>query len=83
MKRMKIKNISKPARLILYIGLPLVVISLFYILYTLEGATPDNISWIFVKCIDMLEYAMMSLTLVVGGAFLADSVATRRPRRRE
>ena len=74
----KIKKLSLPALLILYIGLPLVIISLFYILYTLNSATPDNISWIFVKCIDMLEYAMMSLTLVVGGAFLADAVATRR-----
>jgi len=59
-----------PHTLILHIGLPLIILTLTYI--ALCAATPetflDSALTVHRRCVTMLEHALMSLTLTIGGS---------------
>ena len=71
-RRIKIEPVSTLALWIIKIGMPIISLVFFYILYRLQSANADSMAWEYVRCLSMLEYAMMSFTLVFCGAIIAD-----------
>ena len=62
---------------ILYIGLPLMTIVFGYILFSLINAHAESSAWLYNSGYEMLEYAVMSLTLILCGSIVAD-IAEKR-----
>lgn len=74
--KIKLPDVKKLPQLILKIGLPLIVFSLLYIVFYTYTNSGDPIETVttFKQTIAMLEHVLMSLTLIVGGAFLANTI---------
>ena len=61
---------------ILRIGLPLAAAAMFYIYITVF--TADRFTFTtMIRTVSMIEHVLMSLTLIIGGAFLASTVSER------
>lgn len=71
-------RISRGAYLVLSFGLPPVVFELLFLLFSFLRDRARNAVFALHYYPMMLEYIMMSLTLVVIGAFLFEYVSVRR-----
>ena len=70
--KIKLPLLSKLSIGILKIGLPLIALLFFYILFQLIF-TPENAkAWVLYCINDRLEYVFMSFTLIVCGALFVD-----------
>ena len=63
---------SKLAGTILKIGLPLISAVFLYILFYVLNTPISERSWICSVSYEMLEYAVMSFTIILCGAILSD-----------
>ncbi len=70
--KFKITPIKKLPQLILMIGLPLMAAVFSYILYYLLSTPVNERAGEFYTVCTMLEYAYMSLTLLICGALVVD-----------
>lgn len=70
-------HIDKKSLQILQLGLPFVLAALIYTVYYLLGAESGSYYIIMNIGKQLLEHAMMSLTLLVGGALLFDYAIKR------
>jgi len=70
-------HIDKKSLRILQLGLPFVLAALIYTVYYLLGAESGSYYIIMNIGKQLLEHAMMSLTLLVGGALLFDYAIKR------
>ncbi len=77
-RRIKTEPLSNLALWIIKIGMPIISLVFFYILYRLQSADANRMAWEYVRCLSMLEYGMMSFTLVFCGAILADFAEKRK-----
>ena len=77
--KIKITPFTKVSSLIIKIGMPVIALVFFYILHTVTSATDNDRAWVFASAYSMLEYALMSFTLVFCGALLAD-ISEKRER---
>lgn len=74
----ELKPISKVAEYILRVGLPLMLIVFFYILHRMLTVSESERAWLFQSIPEMVEYGLMSLTIIVCGAVVADFAAGKR-----
>jgi hypothetical protein len=63
--------------LIFKIGLPAVILLLIYIIYFRMSAKPDDLLYITRELHSMLEYVLMSLVILCGGAAAFESVTRK------
>ena len=70
--KIKITPLSKLSLMILKVGMPLISVVFFYILYELLSASANEMGWEFVRAVSMLEYALMSFVIIFCGALLVD-----------
>lgn len=77
--RFKLPDVKNLPRIILKIGLPVIVLTLIYIVsYTYLQSTEPIKSFTALKQTPvMLEHVFMSLTLILGGALLANTIQER------
>lgn len=75
--KIKLPDVKNLPRVILKTGLPVIVIALLYIaFYTyLNSLDPINSITTLKQSSAMLEHVLMSLTLILGGAFLANTIS--------
>lgn len=66
------KELVRGANFILRIGLTVIAAELIYILVSLSSMNSYDAARLGLYIYSMLEYIMMSLTLIVGGALLFD-----------
>lgn len=76
-KKLKIRPLSRLSAYILHIGMPLMVLIFAYITAFLLNTPANERAWICYEAHSMLEHAIMSLTLILAGAFVAD-IAQKR-----
>lgn len=72
-RKIKIFPLSKVASMIIKIGMPIITLVFLYILHQLITAPINEREWIYALAPEMIEYAVMSFTLVFCGAFIADT----------
>ena len=72
-RKIKISGMSRISLLIMRIGLPIIAFVFIYILQLLICTPENERAWLYANAYTMLEYAVMSFTLVICGALLADS----------
>lgn len=72
-KKLVITPLSKLSAMIFKIGLPIITLVFLYILKLLIEAPENEIAWLLVSVPEMIEYAVMSYTLVFCGALIADA----------
>ena len=77
-RRIRITPISNLALWIIKIGMPIIALVFFYILYRLQSVNADQMAWEYVRILSMIEYGMMSFTIVFCGAILADFAEKRK-----
>jgi len=66
-----INEMNRISRIVLHTGLPLIAVNLLFIVIYM--ALPKWELWYIQRVVPaMLEYIMMSLTLIIGGALLID-----------
>lgn len=75
-------TLSREAERVLHIGLPIIVLELVFFLISLLRDRQNNALYVLYRYPIMLEYIMMSLTLVVIGAFLFDYLAKKQQKSR-
>lgn len=77
--KLKLPNVKNLPRMILKIGLPLIVLTLIYIVsYTyLQSVEPIKAFVALKQTPVMLEHVFMSLVLILGGALLANTIQER------
>lgn len=63
--------------LILKIGLPAIILLLIYIIYCRISTQPDDLLYITRELRSMLEYALMSLVILCGGAAAFEAVSRK------
>lgn len=71
--KIKITPLSKISSMIFKIGLPIITLVFLYILFTVLSATEDKRAWSYASAYTMLEYAIMSFTIIICGALAADT----------
>lgn len=71
------KRISRVAEYILRIGLPLVLLVFFYIFHRTLTVGESERAWLYQSIPEMIEYAVMSLTIIICGAVIADFAARK------
>lgn len=71
-KKLKIRPLSRLSAAILHIGMPFMVFIFAYIIVFLLKTPANQRAWICYEAHSMLEHAIMSLTLIFAGAFIAD-----------
>ena len=71
-------SISRGAYLVLSIGLPVVVLELLFLLFSFLRDRAYNAVFALYYYPMMLEYILMSFTLVIIGAFLFDYVSAQK-----
>ncbi len=71
--KIKISPFSPLAASIIKIGLPIISLIFMYILIYLIGIPENKRAWVVSSTYAMLEYAVMSFTLIVCGALIADT----------
>lgn len=69
--------LSREAAWVLHIGLPVILCELIFFLVSLLRDRVGNAAYVMYRYPAMLEYIMMSLTLLVIGAFLFDYLARK------
>ena len=72
------KSLSAPAMRVLHIGLPLVLLELIVMLFSFLRDRVHNATYALYYYPIVLEYIMMSLTLIIIGAFLFDYLAKEK-----
>ena len=70
-------GLSTPAMRVLHIGLPPVLAELIFLLYSFLRDRTRNATYARYYYPILLEYVMMSLTLIVIGAFLFDYLSKK------
>lgn len=72
-------DVKRLSRIILETGLPIIVITLIYIAFHTYIKSSDPVSTLKIvkQTSIMLEHALMSLTLILGGALLANTISDR------
>lgn len=71
-EKLKKYRLSKTAGLVIRAGLPLMVLVFAYILLVLMTAPEGKTAWLYRSGYDMLEYAVMSVTLILCGGLVTD-----------
>ena len=71
------KQLSVPAMRVLHIGLPLIILELTMVLFSLLRDRVKNAIYALYYYPTVLEYILMSLTLIIIGAFLFDYLAKK------
>ena len=69
---------SSTSAAILCVGLTLMTFVFGYILFSLINAPAEGSAWLYNSGYEMLEYAVMSLTLILCGSIVADIAEKRR-----
>ena len=70
--RIKITPLSRISSLIIKIGMPIIAVVFIYILQLLLNTPENEKAWLYANAYTMLEYAVMSFTLVFCGALVTD-----------
>lgn len=71
-------ELSLAAARVLLIGLPIVLVELIALLITLLRDLARNPTYVLYRYPALLEHIMMSLTLIIIGAFLFDYLSRRK-----
>lgn len=71
-------TLSRVSFAILRIGLPLTALVFGYILISLARVPADSSAWLYDNGYNMLEYAVMSLTLILCGSLVTDIAEKRK-----
>lgn len=70
--KIKITPLKRIPSLMLQIGLPLIAFIFSYILFYILKTPENEKAWTFYVVCSMLEYAFMSMTLIICGTLLTD-----------
>ena len=76
--KFKISPLSKLSAAILKTGLPLISIVFLYILFYLLETPENKRAWVVCETIAMLEYAVMSFTLIICGSLIIDAAVKKQ-----
>ncbi len=76
--KIKITPLSHVSSLIIKIGMPIIAVVFVYILQLLLNTPENEKAWLYANAYTMLEYAVMSFTLVFCGALVADMALKRK-----
>lgn len=76
---LNLPDVKRLSRIILETGLPIIVVTLIYIAFRTYIKSSDPVSALNIvkQTSIMLEHALMSLTLILGGALLANTISDR------
>ncbi|MEE0835633.1 MAG: hypothetical protein U0M08_04425 [Clostridia bacterium] len=69
-------KLCKVSQLLLHIGLTLIFALILYIGFLLETAanSPEGILYITLRCRVMLDYALLTTVILIGGSLFVDCV---------
>ncbi len=71
--KIKIQPLSKLSSAVLKFGLPLISVVFLYILFFILETPENKRAWVVSSTITMLEYAIMSFTIIICGALIIDA----------
>lgn len=71
--KIKIQPLSKLSSTVLKVGLPLISVVFLYILFFILETPENKRAWVVSSTITMLEYAIMSFTIIICGALIIDA----------
>jgi len=72
--KIKLSPLSSLSSIILKIGLPLISAVFLYIFFFILDTPENKRAWVASSAIAMLEYAIMSLTIIICGSLIVDTV---------
>ena len=76
--KIKLSPLSKLSAVILKIGLPLMAVVFLYILFFLLEIPENKRAWVVSETIAMLEYAIMSFTIIICGSLIVDAAVKKQ-----
>lgn len=71
-KYIKTINVDRLPALLIKMGMPVITLAFLYILNSVLAVPENEKAWLYAEVYTMLEYAVMSFTLLFCGSFLSD-----------